>query len=154
MPILREQTQPPTDLTPPSIELVHEDEVRHYFDDLARALTSGDGKTIAELWEVPSLVLSDQGARVMQTPAEVEQLFARAKGMYAARGIIDTRPDIQYVEWLTNRIVVADVRWPLFDERHRELGAEASTYTLARDHAGKLRLRVVVMRGESESAAH
>ena len=141
--------------SPPSIELVHEDEVRHYFDAYARALTNGDGNAIAALWALPSLLMSDQGVRSVGSVTEIERLFAGAKGMYAVRGIVDTRPDIQYVEWLTQRIVVADVRWPLFDALHHELGSESSTYTLMRDRAGDLKMRIVVMRGATEAdAAH
>jgi hypothetical protein len=139
---------------PPSIELVHEDEVRHYFDAFARALTSGEGAAIASLWDLPALVMMDGGARAVKSADEIAKIFAGAKRMYAARGIVDTRPDIQYVEWLTQRIVVADVRWPLFDDLHKELGSESSTYTLMRDHSGALKLRVIVMRGEIDSDMH
>jgi hypothetical protein len=141
-------------VSPPSIELVHEDEVRHYFDAYARALTSGDGRAIAALWELPALVMTDHGARAIKNADEIAKIFAGAKGMYALRGIVDTRPDIQYVEWLTQRIVVADVRWPLFDDGHQERGTESSTYTLMRDHEGALKLRVVVMRGATDDEIH
>lgn len=145
-------SQPAT--TVHTIDLVHEDEVRHYFDAYARALTRGDGEAIAALWELPGLLMNDRGVRAVANSAEIVKIFAGAKGMYARRGIVDTRPDIQYVEWLTQRIVVADVRWPLFDVLHQELGSQASTYTLMRSRSGDLKLRIAVLRGEIESDAH
>lgn len=139
---------------PPSIDLVHEDDVRHYFDAYARALTSGDAEAIAALWELPALMVSDLGVRAVHGKGEIAKVFAGAKGMYAMRGIVDTRPDIQSVTWLTARVVLADVRWPLFDGRHREVGCESFTYTLMRDRGGELKLRVLVMRGHTEHPAH
>jgi hypothetical protein len=140
--------------TAPAIELVHEDEVRHYFDAYARALTSGDGRAIAAMWELPALLMSDHGVRAVRNAEEIEKFFAGARGQYAARGIVDTRPDIHDIEWLTPRIVVADVRWPLFDADHKEHGSESSTYTLMRDRSGELKLRIVIMRGETETDVH
>jgi len=133
---------------------VHEEEVRHYLDLYARALTTGDARAIAAMWALPALVLGDYGAHGISNLRQVETLFAGTKEHYAARGIVDTRPDIQSIEWLTHRIVVADVRWPLLDANHRERGAEHSTYTLERDNAGALKMRVAVMRGEIATEAH
>jgi hypothetical protein len=133
---------------------VDEHEVRHYFDVYARALTSGDGETIAALWEAPALLLSDKGVRTVKTADELARVFVGVRGLYALRGIVDTRPDIQLVEWHTERIVSVRVRWPLFDALHRELASTSSVYTLVRDRAGALRLRVVVMQGETEPSGH
>ena len=133
---------------------VHEDEVRHYLDLYARALTAGDARALAAMWAVPALILGDYGAQAITALVEIESLFTGAKEHYASRGIADTRPDIQKVEWLTQRIVVADVRWPLFDANHDERGAERSTYTLERDEHGELKMRVAVMRGETEKEPH
>ena len=133
---------------------VHEDEVRHYLDLYARAVTAGDLKAIAALWTVPALVLAGYGAQAVTTLAEIEAFFAHAKDHYAARGIVDTRPDIQYVEWLTERIVLTDVRWPLFDANHDERSTELATYTLERNDGGALKMRVAIMRGEAPTEAH
>lgn len=133
---------------------VHEEEVRTYLDRYARALTTGDARSIAAMWGVPALVLGDYGARAITTPYAIEALFAGAKESYASRGIVDTRPDIKKIEWLTPRIVVVDVRWPMFDADHAERAAERSTYTLERDADGELRMRVAVLRGEAATEPH
>jgi hypothetical protein len=143
-----------TTLATPSIDLVHEHDVRHWFDDYARALTNGDGPSIAAMWDVPAILLSEQGVRSMANAEEIAKVFLGMRGMYALRGIVDTRPDLQLVEWLTERIVAVRVRWPLFDELHRELSAASSAYTLIRDRAGELKVRVMVMLGETEPLEH
>lgn len=143
----RHETEPPASahaLEP----FVHEEEVRHYLDLYARAVTTGAPGAVASLWSVPALVLDEHGVRALSALADVERFFAGAWEHYARRGIVDTRPDIQRIEWLGDRVVLTDVRWPLFDADHRERGAERSTYTLERDAAGELKMRVAVMRGE------
>ncbi|HET8580777.1 MAG TPA: hypothetical protein VFL31_07245 [Nitrospiraceae bacterium] len=70
----------------------------------------------------------------------VKESFSGAKEQYNARGITDTRPDVFGLEWVTERIAIVDVRWPYLDERGKEVGEEASTYTLRRDDAGDLKL--------------
>lgn len=122
-------------------------EVQSFLDRFARALTSGDGKTIATLWETPAFALGDEGPHAIGTPAEIERFFGGAKEQYNQRGIVDTRPQIMFLERVSDRIVVADVCWPYLDREGHEVGAECSTYTLRRDDRGALRLRIALMRG-------
>jgi len=121
--------------------------VQAFLDRLARALTSGDGETLAFLWQTPSYVLGDHDLRVVATPDDVRAFFGAAKDQYNARGITGTRADVQALDWLTERIAVVRVRWPYLDARGEEVGEETSTYTLRRDDSGQLKLCVAVMHG-------
>jgi hypothetical protein len=121
--------------------------VQTFFDQFARALTAGDGKAIGGMFAVPALVLGDKSVQILSERQEIERFFGGAREQYHALGVTDTRAEIHRLEWLSNRIVVADVRWPYLDARGNEKGAEASTYTLRRDDAGELRVQVVVMQG-------
>jgi hypothetical protein len=121
--------------------------VRDFLDAFARALTAGDGRAVAELWETPAFVLADQMVRVVNSPQEVEEFFAGAKEQYNAKGINEARAEILELDWLTDRIVQVEARWPYLDAYGQELGHETSTYTLLRDQAGNLRLRIAVMHG-------
>lgn len=126
-----------------------DDGVQDLLDRFARAITAGDGNAIASLWAVPAFVIGDNGVRAVNSLDEVKEFFSGAKEQYNARGITDTRPDVFGLEWVTDRIVVVDVRWPYLDESGKEVGEEASTYTLRRDDAGDLKLHVALMRGAS-----
>jgi len=128
--------------------------VRDFLDEFARALTAGDGRAVAKLWETPAFVLGDEMVRVVQSPQEVETFFAGAKEQYNAMGITEARAEILELDWLTDRIVQVEARWPYQDSFGEELGYETSTYTLVRDDAGKLRLRIAVMHGAVMSSAH
>lgn len=125
-------------------------EVQEFLDTFATALTAGDARTIAGLWEVPALVLSDGEVHAVGTLEEVEKFFGGAKEQYNQRGITGTRAEIQRLDWPTERIAVADVRWPWLDAGGQEKGEESSSYTFRRDDDGALKLRVIVMKGEKK----
>lgn len=124
-------------------------EVKQFLDGLGRAVTMGDGRSAVRHWEVPALVIADADVRLVSTVAEIQEFFSRVKNHYFARGVMDTHPVVQSVEWITDRMVVVRVRWPFIDEAGDEIGEEISTYTLRRDDVGNLKLRVAVMHGEA-----
>jgi len=122
-------------------------EVQSLLDRMARALTAGEGRAVAKMWETPAFVLGDQMAMTVSSEADLEQFFSGAKEQYNAKGISDTRAEIVRLDWPTQRIAIVQVRWPYLDAQASTRGSETSTYTLRRDDSGKLRLRVAVMHG-------
>jgi hypothetical protein len=121
--------------------------VQAFFDELARALIAGEGATIAAMWDVPALVVDDEAVLGIDSLAEVQAFFGSARDQYNARGIIDTRAEVVRLDWVTNRIVMAEVRWPYLDKGGHEVGEELSTYTVRENDEGELKLRVAVMHG-------
>jgi len=124
--------------------------VQEYLDRFATAMTSGDMKTMAKLWGVPAFVIGASEARVVQSESEVEQFFGRAKDLYNERGIVSTRAEITNLDWITEDLVIATVRWPYLDGNDRVLGQESSSYTLLRGEDGSFKLRVITMRGQTD----
>ncbi len=122
------------------------DEVQHFFDAMARAVTHGDAFTLASLWETPALVVSDDGVIAVSRPEELEALFAGAREEYNRRGVMDTRADLVAVDWATDRVCIVEVRWPWLDASGQALGAEASSYAVRRDDDDALRVRAAIVR--------
>lgn len=135
-------------VTKPSAER-EQASVQLYLDRFATAMTTGDTKTMTELWGVPAFVIGEHDARVVQSEAEVEQFFAGSKDMYNERGIVDTRAEIVALDWVGQDLVIATVRWPYLDQNDRVLGEETSSYTLLRGEDGSFKVRVITMRGET-----
>jgi hypothetical protein len=123
-------------------------EVKQFVEGLARSITMGNGRSAVRFWEIPALVVGDELVRAVTSNAEVEEHFSTAKHDYAARGIVDTQPQVVSLQWISKRIVNVCVRWPYLDGRGDEVGEESMTYTLRRDDAGNLRLRVAILHGE------
>jgi uncharacterized protein (TIGR02246 family) len=118
---------------------------------LATALTSGDGRAVAAMWETPAFVIGRDGAQAVTSRQEFEQFFSGAKEQYNAQGITDTRAEIVRLDWIGDRLALVQVRWPYLDQHGQAKGSETSTYTLRRDDAGEWRLRVALMHGASET---
>jgi hypothetical protein len=124
-----------------------EAEIQQFLDRMARALTAGDGRAVATMWEVPALVVGDEMLMAVRTSAEVERFFSGAREQYNKMGITDTRPDITRLTWATHRIAIVTVRWPYLDAHGEEVGEETSTYTLKRNQDGVFKLCAAVMHG-------
>lgn len=123
-------------------------EIQEFLDRLAQALTAGDGERAAQLWATPALMLGDETAEVLGSKEDAVKLFGGAKQMYTSRGIVDTRGEIQKIEWLTDKLALVSVRWPYLDERGEEIGEESSYYAVRREKDGMLKLYVALMQGE------
>lgn len=122
-------------------------EVQDLLDQLARALTAGDGDNVATMYDVPALIISDEGVHAISSTTEIGTFFGAAKKQYNAMGVVDTRADVIDLERIGARIYIATVRWPHLDAKGAEVASESSDYTLRRDDQGKLRIRSVLMRG-------
>lgn len=125
-------------------------EVQTLLENLGRAVTSGDGRAVAELWETPALVVHDEQVMAVSSAQEIESFFGGAKEQYNARGITDTCPEVRRLDWPTSNIAIVEVRWPYLDAAGATHGYETSTYTLRRNEAGALKVRVAVMHGGTE----
>lgn len=123
--------------------------VQAFLDTMARAVVAGDGEAMAGLWGYPALVIGDEVMSITE-PKQVASFFGGAREQYNAMGIVDTRAEIQRLQWLTERIVTVDVRWPWLDASGATRKFETSTYTLCRQDNGGFALRVAVMRGVTE----
>jgi hypothetical protein len=125
----------------------YDGEIQSLLDQIAEAVTAGDGDSIAQLWEPPAFIIGSTMAMVIDSQSQAAQLFGGARADYHARGIIDTRADIADLEWIGSDVAVAKIRWTYLDTSGDEIGAEASDYTLRRDARGQLKIKAVLMRG-------
>jgi hypothetical protein len=125
-----------------------EDAVRAMLQRFARAFTSGDGAAAAACWEIPALVVADEGTRAVGSLDEVASFFGGAAKQYHVQGVTGTRVDIQRVEWHTQRLASVTVRWPYLDAQGAEVGRAESSVYLVRLSAGEAKIGVAVMRGE------
>lgn len=120
------------------------DTVRAFLERYGQALSTGDLPAIVACWDVPALVLSDQGARAVLEATEVEAFFAGAVAWYHAQGIAATRPENVRVEPLSARIVSVDVTWAAHDAQGAAGPPERSRYVLAIADDGSPRIRVAM----------
>lgn len=127
----------------------HNDQaIRDMLQRFARAFTSGDGPGAAACWEVPALVVAEDGSRAIATLKEVGAFFGGARTQYNEQGVMGTRADVTCVEWFTPRLASVEVTWPYLDAQGREIGkAESSVYIVRIAADGQARITVAVLKG-------
>ena len=121
-----------------------DDDLNTFLVRYGQAVSSGDLPTVASCWEVPAYVLTDEGVLVVSEVAEIERFFGQAVECYRAQGLVETRPDLQHVESLGQRLRSVDARWPAFDAAGQERSSEQSRYLRRLDDDGQPRIRVAI----------
>jgi hypothetical protein len=102
--------------------------IKRLVECVAQSLSAGDFHALAKCWEVPALVLSDNGAIAVSDASEIERFFAQAAEWYRSRGIASTKPEIERVDFLSDKLAAIDVRWPWLDASGKEMSSERSHY--------------------------
>jgi hypothetical protein len=126
--------------------MMNEDQIQRFLERLGQAMSVGDLSGVAGCWGLPALVLSDESAISMSDVDEIKQFFARAAEGYRTQGLVATRPQLERVEQLTDRLAAVDVRWPTFDAAGAEQSSERSHYILWRGDDQQLHIRVALTR--------
>jgi hypothetical protein len=120
------------------------DRIQAFLERYGAAIGSGDLDTAAAGWAVPALVLADEGAIPIESRDEIEAFFGQAIASYRIEGLVETRPEIERIDVLSDRLVSVDVRWPAFDVTGAERSSERSRYVLRFDAAGDPQIQVAV----------
>jgi hypothetical protein len=123
-----------------------DEEIRQFLERYGQALSAGDTPAIVECWAVPALILADEGARVVTDAGEIATFFAQVVAWYRAQGIMATRPELERVDRLSEKLAAVDVRWPSFDAAGNEQSSERSHYLLQRGEDEQIRFRVTLTR--------
>lgn len=114
----------------------------------ATAFMKGDGRGAAACWQVPALVVSDEGTKAVTELSEVEEFFRIVPAQYRQQGIAATRPEIVRINWLTEQLAYAEVRWPYLDAQGTaKAGGEASAYIMRIGSSGEPKICVSAVIG-------
>jgi hypothetical protein len=126
--------------------MIDEDKIRSLLEQVGTALSTGDLPGIANCWEVPALVLSNEGAIAVSEAGEIEKFFVQATEWYHSQGLMSTRPELERVEILSENLASVDARWPSFDAAGDEKYSERSHYIVQIGKDGQARIRVGLTR--------
>jgi hypothetical protein len=121
-------------------------EITQLLERLGRALSAGDFREASGCWEVPALVLSDEGVIAVSEFSAIEKFFAQASKEYRSQGIASTKPEIERVDVLSGNLASVDVRWPSLDASGNEKASERSHYIVQLVGAREARIRVALTR--------
>lgn len=125
---------------------MNEDQIKDMLERLGAALSTGDLAGVSNCWELPALVISDEGAIAITEARQIEEFFGQAVGWYQSQGMTSTRPELKRVDLMTDRLAGVDVCWPAFDASGNEVFSEVSHYILSLGKDEQIRLRVALTR--------
>jgi hypothetical protein len=126
--------------------MMNEDQIKSFLEGYGLAISAVDLAAISSCWEVPALVLSDQGAMAVSDAAEIERFFAQGSEWYRSQGLVSTKAELERVEVLSEKVKSVDVRWPSFDKAGEEKWSERSHYILRLGDDGQPEIRVALTR--------
>jgi hypothetical protein len=125
---------------------MNEDQIRSLFERVGRAMSGGDMQTLSGCWEVPAWVLADEGGIAVADTAQIEGFFAQAGDWYRTQGLVSTRPELERVDMLSEKLAAIEVRWPAFDAAGEEKFSERSHYIVQLSSDGQARIQVTLTR--------
>jgi hypothetical protein len=125
---------------------MREDQIRRFLERYGHAISSVNLADIAQCWEVPALVLSDQDVIAVSGADEIERFFAQAQDAYRSQGLVATQPVLERAEDLGEKLTSVDVRWLAMDKAGVERSSERSYYILRLGDDGEPRIRVALTR--------
>ena len=124
------------------------DKITRLLERLGRTLSARDLRGVSSCFELPALFLSDDGATILADASQLEKLFAQATEWYRARGLVSTKPELERVDVLSEKLAAVDVRWPAFDASGQEKSSERSHYILRLGTDDQAYVRVALTRTE------
>ena len=85
--------------------------IRDSLAKIGHALSTNDAQGVAEVWDVPGLVLADQGAWQVGSREEVREFFEASIRAYHEKGTPNAAPEIDWIAWISDRIAAVLVDW-------------------------------------------
>ena len=123
--------------------------IRDALDRIGAALSSADAQAVAALWDMPGLVLADQGARQIETREEVSAFFEASIRAYRNRGTPTAIPELDDITWITSRVAAVRVDWIGVDAGGLATDRESSFYLMRIGDDGVARIHVAMPREDS-----
>jgi hypothetical protein len=120
--------------------------IRDSLAKIGHALSSSDAQGVAELWDVPGLVLADQGARQVGSREEVREFFETSIRAYREKGTPTAALEVDGIAWISDRIAAVRVDWLAIDAGGARRGREYSYYLMRIGDDGVARIHVAMSR--------
>jgi hypothetical protein len=123
--------------------------IRDTLTKIGASLSSADAKAVAALWDIPGLVLADQGARQIDSRDEVSAFFEASIRLYRENGTPTAVPKIEDIAWITDRLAAVRVDWIGVDAGGIAKSRESSFYLMRVGDDRIARIHVAMPRIES-----
>ncbi len=124
-----------------------ESRIKEFLESYGKAMTKGDVESLSNMWAYPSLVVGEQMSFAVTSPTQAKNFFSQAKVQYNRKGIRHTHPVLEGLEWPTQHIALAWVRWPYTQDNNSAHFSESTMYTLRCEESGAVKILQALMKG-------
>jgi hypothetical protein len=126
------------------------EEVPWFLDAFFELFAARDVESLAQLWDVPALVIGDEGVQAALSLADVERLFDDATPpsvRHASEEAKLASPSARAVlDWVSSKVVMAHVPWPQGVGRGFLAGVENVTLLLRLDDDARWKIHGLMVR--------
>ncbi|UFH52167.1 hypothetical protein [Spirosoma sp. KNUC1025] len=105
--------------------------VQTFFDTYAAALVSLSAEKIADCYQTPLAVYSDNGIQLVTSMDEVVSFWLEGIKPYQSMAIDKAVPEILAEEKLTKTILTSKVQWTNYSKEGDEIAKEVNFYILS-----------------------
>ncbi len=123
---------------------MNQDPIRMCLERMGGALSTTNLPDLVDCWELPAMILTDEGAIALTEADSLVSLFARAAQGYQSQGLVATRSELELVEPLSEKLTAVEVGWRGFDAAGPQQANERSNYMLRLGADGQQRIRVAL----------
>lgn len=121
-----------------------------FFDIYATALSNYDTKGMAFLYASPCIFISNEKSTVFSEPSQLEGLFNQGIGFYKQYGITNVVAELRSWRPITDKIIIAKLRWKYCDENNTLLYDCDYEYIIKADKHGKWKIEMAISINEKE----
>lgn len=133
--------------------------IQRFLESFTQSLTSGDGRATAACFEYPSLMVMSAvgeygGTQAIRDADEAAGFFDQAPDQYHAKGVDQTFPDIQDVQWIAHDLALVRVHFPYLDDDGNDMGdGETSVYVVRKSGPGHTLCAAITLGTDGDRAA-
>lgn len=128
-------------------------DVENFLDVYAKALNTFDVKKVASFYLPPTIIMNDEGKKVMTCEEELQQSFSRMFAKFNQAGIKKFVPKLQQTMRLSDTLFFSKMRWQFYDEQELLCFSCATSYTLQKMPDGQLKIIVTVIDDDESKLA-
>ena len=118
-------------------------QIEQFLTRYAASLTALDADAAAHLWSMPAVIVDDRFSGVIETREAMAAGLKRSYPLYQQLGLGSVAYDLLEAQPLTDKLVLAHVRWSFFDT-HGDLLIDSTAYYLIRDEPSGLRAALCI----------